>query len=185
MKTSVDAWRGTYTTGPPQTLAAALFEVDLAVHALDRAPATARDELLAARALVRDALDDVRALMAGLRPRLLEERGLVVALQSLSAMPPLWGTEVTVETQGIHADQRLPAEAEVGLFRIAQEAISNARRHGGASRVTVSLAVKPGTAELLIVDDGRGFAQASDCPYLPKEKVCQGCVSGRPSWEVN
>jgi two-component system sensor histidine kinase UhpB len=72
--------------------------------------------------------------MAGLRPRLLEERGLVVALQSLSAMPPLWGTEVPSRRR-VSADQRLPAEAEVGLFRIAQEAISNARRHGGASRV--------------------------------------------------
>src|SRR5918997_1650347 len=87
--------------GPAQTLAAALFGVDLAVSALDRAPATARDELLAARALVRVALDDVRAMMAGLRPRLLEDRGVVAALQSLSAMPPLWGTEVTVETEGI------------------------------------------------------------------------------------
>ena len=85
--------------GPAQTLAAALFGVDLAVNALDRAPATARDELLAARALVRDALDDVRALMVGLRPRLLEQHGLVVALNALAAMPPRWGTEVTVETQ--------------------------------------------------------------------------------------
>src|ERR687891_725298 len=86
--------------GPAQTLAAALFGVDLAVSALDRAPA-AREELLAARTLVRDALDDVRALMAGLRPRLLEERGLVVALNALAAMPPLRGTEVSVETQGV------------------------------------------------------------------------------------
>jgi signal transduction histidine kinase len=143
--------------GPAQTLAAALFGVDLAVGALDRAPATAREELLAARGLVRDALDDVRALMAGLRPRLLEERGLVVALNALAAMPPLWGTEVSVETQGIAADERLPAEVELALFRIAQEAVSNSRRHGAASRVRVSLAVRRGVAELLVGDDGRGF----------------------------
>jgi signal transduction histidine kinase len=143
--------------GPAQTLAAALFGVDLAVSALERAPATAREELLAARTLVRDALDDVRALMAGLRPRLLDERGLVVALRSLAAMPPLWGTEVSVETQGIDAEQRLPADVELALFRIAQEAVSNARRHGAASRVRVSLAVRRGIAELLVVDDGRGF----------------------------
>src|SRR5918999_3965746 len=120
--------------GPAQTLAAALFGVDLAVSALDRAPATAREELLAARALVRDALDDVRALMAGLRPRLLDERGLVVALKALAAMPPLWGTEVLVETRGIGAEERLPAEVELTLLRIAQEAVSNARRHGAARR---------------------------------------------------
>jgi signal transduction histidine kinase len=143
--------------GPAQTLAAALFGVDLAVNALNRAPAMARDELLAARALVREALDDVRALMAGLRPRLLEERGLVVALNGLAAMPPLWGTEVSVETQGIGPGERLPADVELALFRIAQEAVSNARRHGAASRVRVSLAVRSGVAELLVVDDGRGF----------------------------
>jgi signal transduction histidine kinase len=143
--------------GPAQTLAAALFGVDLAVGALDRAPATARDELLAARALVRDALDDVRALMAGLRPRLLEQRGVVVALNGLASMPPLWGTEVTIEAQGIGLGERLPADVELGLFRITQEAVSNARRHGTASHVRVSLAVRPGLAELLVVDDGRGF----------------------------
>jgi signal transduction histidine kinase len=143
--------------GPAQTLAAALFEVDLAVSALDRAPATAREELLAARALLRDALDDVRALMAGLRPRLLEERGVVVALNEMAAMPPLWGTEVSVETQGIGPGERLPADVELALFRIAQEAVSNARRHGAANRVRVSLAVRPRVAELLVVDDGCGF----------------------------
>src|SRR5688500_6824865 len=143
--------------GPAQTLAAALFEVDLAVNALDRAPATARDELLAARALVREALDDVRALMAGLRPRLLEERGLVVALNGMATMPPLWEMEVSVETQGIGPGERLPADVELALFRIAQEAVSNARRHSAASRVQVSLAVRSGVAELLVVDDGRGF----------------------------
>jgi signal transduction histidine kinase len=143
--------------GPAQTLAAALFEVDLAISALDRAPATAREELLAARALLRDALDDVRALMAGLRPRLLEERGLVVALNALAAMPPLWGTNVSVETHGANTKERLPANVELALFRIAQEAVSNARRHGAASHVQVSLAVSRGVAELQIVDDGRGF----------------------------
>jgi two-component system sensor histidine kinase DegS len=143
--------------GPAQTLAAALFGVDLAVNALDRAPAKARDELLAARALLREALNDVRALMAGLRPRLLEERGVVVALNELAAMPPLWGTEVSVETEGIGSGERLPADVELALFRIAQEAVSNARRHGAASRVRVSLAVRHDVVELLVVDDGRGF----------------------------
>jgi len=151
--------------GPAQTLAAALFGVDLAVSALDRAPAKAREELLAARALVRDALDDVRALMTGLRPRLLEERGLVVALNALAAMPPLWGTEVLVETQGIGTEERLPAEIELALFRIAQEAVSNARRHGAASRAQVSLTVKRGAAGLLIVDDGRGFLCEPGIPW--------------------
>lgn len=160
--------------GPAQALAAALFGVDLAVHALDRAPAAARAELLGARTLIRDALDDLRALMAGLRPRLLEERGLVVALESLAAMPPLWGTEVTVETRGIDPDQRLPVETELGLFRIAQEAVSNARRHGAASRVMVSLVKTPVTAELLVVDDGRGFSHGPGIPWIGRGEGLPG-----------
>jgi two-component system sensor histidine kinase DegS len=143
--------------GPAQTLAGALFGVDLALSALDRAPEAARDELRGARGLVRDALDDVRALMAGLRPRQLEERGLVVALHMLAAMPPLWGAKVGVETRGIGEGDRLPPDVELGLYRIAQEAVSNARRHGAASRVQVSLAVGPSLAELTIADDGRGW----------------------------
>jgi two-component system, NarL family, sensor histidine kinase DegS len=151
--------------GPAQTLAAALFGVDLAVNALDRAPAAAREELLAARVLVRDALDDVRALMTGLRPRLLEERGLVIALNALAAMPPLWGTEVLVEIEGISTEERLPAEVELTLLRIAQEAVSNARRHGAARRVEVSLAVSRRVAELRVVDDGRGFLCEPGIPW--------------------
>lgn len=144
--------------GPAQALAAALFGVDLAIHALDRSPAAARDELLVARELVRDALDDVRAQMAGLRPRQLEERGLVVALRTLAAMPPLWGTEVCVETRGLAEGERLPPDVELGLFRIAQEAVSNARRHGAANLVRVSISASPTLAELLVEDDGRGIA---------------------------
>ena len=143
--------------GPAQTLAAALFGVDLAVTALDRSPAAARDELLGARMLVRDALDDVRALMAGLRPRLLEQRGLVAALQGLAGTPPLWGPRVTIEACGAAAVRHLPPDVELGLFRIAQEAISNARRHGAADQVSVRLDVSRSSVSLLVADDGRGF----------------------------
>ena len=160
--------------GPAQTLAAALFGVDLAVNALDRAPATARDELLAARALVRDALDDVRALMAGLRPRLLEERGLVVALNGLAAMPPLWGTEVSVETAGYRPGRAiaggrraraLPHRAGGGQQRPAAwrgeprpgVAGGQARRRGaaGCRRWTRFLV---GTG-VWLVQEGRGIAR--------------------------
>jgi two-component system sensor histidine kinase DegS len=150
--------------GPAQTMAAALFGVDLAVAALDRTPATARDELIAARALLRDALEDVRALMGGLRPRLLEEHGLAVALERLAENPPLWGPRVRVEISGEGAHGRLPASVELGLFRIAQEAVSNARRHGAAAHVLVHLKVAPAGASLLVVDDGRGFEPARVMP---------------------
>jgi two-component system sensor histidine kinase DegS len=143
--------------GPAQSLAGALFGVDLALAAMGHASMAARDELIAARGLVRDALDDVRALMAGLRPRQLEERGLYVALHGLAEMPPLWGTNVTVAVTGIGEGDRLAPDVELALFRIAQEAVSNARRHGSASEVSVSLDVGSREVELVIADDGRGW----------------------------
>ena len=160
--------------GLAQSLAGALFGVDLALSALGRTPAGARDELLAARGLVRDALDDVRALMAGLRPRQLEERGLVLALHGLAAMPPLWGTEVCVESQGMAERDRLPPEIELGLYRIAQEAVSNARRHGAASLVRVSLEVRPSLVELTIADDGRGWPGDASEPVVGRGEGLPG-----------
>jgi signal transduction histidine kinase len=141
--------------GPAQSLAAALFGVDLAVAALDRSPRAAREELLRARELLRDALDDLRGLMYGLRPRLLEERGLIAALQALASTTPLWGPAVEVETREIGA--RLPSEIEVGLYRIAQEAVSNARQHGAATKVRVTVELEPGMVTLAVHDDGHGF----------------------------
>lgn len=159
--------------GPAQSLAAALFGVDLAIRALQRSPGAARDELIGARELVRDALDDVRSMMAGLRPRLLEERGLVAALESLAAMPPLWGPDVGVEARG-QVDQRLSPELELGLFRIAQEAVSNARRHSGASQVAVSLCIDRDMVTLEVGDNGNGFPVSDAAPGIGRGEGIPG-----------
>jgi two-component system sensor histidine kinase DegS len=143
--------------GPAQAMAAALFGVDLAIAAIDRNPGGAREELLRSRALLRDALTDLRVLMFGLRPRLLEERGLVVALEALAGATPLWGPSMTIETRGIAAGERLPDEIELGLYRIAQEAVSNARRHSAATAVRLALERVKGRAVLVVADDGHGF----------------------------
>lgn len=150
--------------GPAQSLAAALFGVDLALAALDRRPRTARDELAQARELVRDALSDVRGMMAGLRPRVLEERGLIAALESLTSAPGLWGPEVTIDFGGLAANDRLPGAIELALYRISQECISNARRHGGARRVAIAIETRPGAVKLTISDDGGGFDAAAPGP---------------------
>lgn len=143
--------------GPAQAMAAALFAVDLAAAALERRPEAAKAELLHAREQVRDALEDVRSAIAGLRPRLLEEQGLVDALQAMAGSPGLWGPQVAVDTGAVTRKDRLPAEIELALFRIAQEAVSNARRHGAADHVRVTLETRPGVVKLAVVDDGRGF----------------------------
>jgi signal transduction histidine kinase len=141
--------------GPAQSLSAALFGVDLALATLGKAPESARDELLHARELLRDALNELRAMMFGLRPRLLEEKGLGPALEALAGMAPLWGPHVTVSVSG--RDARLAEDVELALYRIAQEAITNARKHSAAGEIRVELVVGPDSATLSVVDNGQGF----------------------------
>ena len=143
--------------GPAQSMAAALFGVDLAVAALNSSPEAARAELLNARALLRDALDDIRGMMTGLRPRILEDRGLVAALESLAGTTPLWGPLLTVASHGFTPGERLAPDMELALYRIAQEAVSNARRHGAAGQVQVSIERASKSITLNVRDDGHGF----------------------------
>ena len=141
--------------GPAQSLSAALFGVDLALATLERAPDSAREEMLHARELLRDALNELRAMMFGLRPRLLEEKGLGPALEALAGMAPLWGPNVTVAIMG--QSTRLADDVELALYRIAQEAITNARKHSAAREIRVILDVTPDSAVLSVTDDGQGF----------------------------
>jgi two-component system, NarL family, sensor histidine kinase UhpB len=125
-----------------------------------------RAEVAAARAqaaglieLVRGVNDAVRSRAQGLRPAALDDLGLVPALRS--------ATQRWSETHGLRvaldaaaAGPRLPAPLEVALYRVAEEAVANAGRHAGASRVDVRLHREGDGVELRIVDDGRGFDTA-------------------------
>jgi PAS domain S-box-containing protein len=109
-----------------------------------------------AQALVGAAMQNVRSVVAGLRPALLEEWGLLPALRwyavefSKRAAIPV---DVVITGQ----EARLPDEAELALFRVAQEALLNCTKHARASRIDISLEMIPGRATLTITDDGAGF----------------------------
>jgi signal transduction histidine kinase len=103
------------------------------------------------------AIIELRNIMADLRPAQLDDLGLVPALKwyigQYQARNPLPQVRLTVE----RAPGRLPPEHETVLFRVAQEALTNARRHSGAREVLVRLSQTDGTVELEIEDDGAGF----------------------------
>ncbi|GIF48165.1 histidine kinase [Asanoa ferruginea] len=102
----------------------------------------------------RAAIGDVRRLVDGLRPAALDTLGLVGALRShLAALPP-GDTLVTLDARA--SLPALPAATEVAAYRIAVEAVTNARRHAGAARATVSLALAGSRLVLEIRDDGTG-----------------------------
>lgn len=97
----------------------------------------------------------VRSLVYGLRPPMLDELGLAEALRSQVA--GVSGLELTVA--GAPATGTLPAAVEVALYRIASEAVANVIRHAGATRCEVGVEPVADGVRLRVGDDGRGLPQ--------------------------
>ena len=108
------------------------------------------------RALVVSTLQDVRRLAVELRPSALDDYGLVPALERLTATVTEQGGPV-VDLEAQLGDGRLPGEVETALYRIVQEAITNAIKHAEAGSVSVVLTRTPTVVTAVIEDDGRGI----------------------------
>ena len=108
------------------------------------------------RALVVQALQDVRALAVELRPAALDDFGLAAALERLAeTFSERSGIKTSIET---NLDERLPPEVETALYRVAQEALTNVLKHAGAEQVSIVVSKRGGWVAATIDDDGRGFA---------------------------
>ncbi len=111
--------------------------------------------------LVNVAIESTRALARGLSPVSAERDGLVAALQALAARATeRYGIPVTFEARNAEC---LPFEetAATHLYRIAQEALTNALRHSLATAVTIVLSTSAGEVQLQVTDNGRGFSSAA------------------------
>jgi two-component system, NarL family, sensor kinase len=105
-------------------------------------------------------VDDVRSIVADLRPSVLDDGGLTAALRrcaDLLVASTGGGLEITVEGPG---DVALPPAGEVAAYRIATEAMTNATRHANASRVVVSIRDCDGL-HIVVEDDGTGKTPTS------------------------
>jgi len=118
-------------------------------------PQLAADILGEAIGHAQSAVDDVRRIVRGLRPPTLDSLGLSAALESLAAEFGLGGPSVLVALPDVMPE--LPAAVEVACFRIAQEALTNAVRHGSATRLELRLTVDE-RLRLSVADDGRGIS---------------------------
>jgi signal transduction histidine kinase len=115
-----------------------------------------RRSVLELRELVVSTLHDVRRLAVELRPKALDDFGLVPALQRL-AETFAEQTSVDVHVEAALGDSRLQGEAETAVYRIVQEALTNVIKHANARTVSVVLTRKDGAVVVVIEDDGRGF----------------------------
>ena len=104
-------------------------------------------------------IDGIRRFCRALRPSVLDDLGLVPALDwLLTDLAGRTGTRIALEEHGERL--RLNPEQELVIFRVAQEAMHNVEHHAHASRVVVRLIYDPGRLSLEVVDDGCGFDPA-------------------------
>ncbi|MBM3127201.1 MAG: GAF domain-containing protein [Chloroflexi bacterium] len=145
-----------------QTLFSASLLADALPASWENDPAEGRQLLKELRQLSRGALAEMRTLLLELRPAALVETMLGNLLRQLGeAAAGRTGLRVTTRIDG---DCKLPAEAHIALYRIAQEALNNVLKHARATNATVELNCRASDneqiVELAVSDDGRGFDPA-------------------------
>jgi signal transduction histidine kinase len=137
----------------------ALTSILLGLKSIEEAAGTERFPVALAelREQVVATLQDVRRLAVELRPKALDDFGLVPALERLVAtFAEQTGIETHLEARVREA--RLPSEIETVLYRVVQEALTNVVKHARAEHVSVLLHTRPGKVAVVIEDDGRGFS---------------------------
>jgi signal transduction histidine kinase len=120
-------------------------------------------------ALVEQTAERIRDVMANLRPPVLDDYGLVAALRWYGQRFAR-RTGIAIGVEGDEPVPRLAARVENGLFRIAQEALTNVVKHAQATHVTVTVGVDDETLRLVVADDGIGF----DPAHLAETDVVRG-----------
>jgi two-component system sensor histidine kinase UhpB len=115
------------------------------------------------RDLTSGALDSVRRMAMDLRPAALDDLGLVPALHAYAEKySRTWPVSMNVSVTNL--SRRLPADVELVLYRVVQEALSNVAKHASASNASVSLRGSRNEVTLRIEDDGVGFDAADVTP---------------------
>jgi two-component system, NarL family, sensor histidine kinase DevS len=140
----------------------ALTSILLGLRAVEEAGSADETSSAAARLreLVVGTLQDVRRLAVQLRPKALDDFGLVAAVEHL-VQTFAETTAIRVDLEAQLGDKRLPAEVETTLYRIIQEGLTNIVKHAEATRVSILLVRGSGSATVVIEDDGQGFDPAA------------------------
>lgn len=142
-------------SSPPLLLLIQRLDALTSAHRM-RLPQRFKYDLEDIRTQAIEALEGLRRCAQDLRPRILDDLGLVAALEWMAEnLVKDYGIDTKVEVTGVEKD--LPDESQLLLFRIAQEALSNIRRHASASRAWIRMEFHDDKLFLIVKDNGRGF----------------------------
>jgi len=167
--------------GPVQGVSAASLSLEAALLMIKAGETEEGMALLQkVRQELADEADNLRRLMSGLRPPLLEERGLVPALREMLSR---FGADHGIETEFSGATSvEIPEDLETLAYRVVQEALSNIGKHAKATRVAVTVEVDAGQLRVEVADDGVGFDSAKSREFLKMGRV--GLASMRERVEL-
>lgn len=167
--------------GPVQGVSAASLSLEAVVLML-RAGETeqAVDTLVKVRGHLSEEADNLRQLMGNLRPPLLEERGLIPALQETLAR---FGQDMDVGTRFRGRSLvDIPSDIETLAYRLVQEALTNAGKHARATEVELNVEAVAGQLQIEVIDNGVGFDPNQARDFLRAGKV--GLASMRERIEL-
>lgn len=146
-----------------QDLVALTQRLELCANALETDPVAARQRLAELQRMAQQTLSEVRRLSNSLRPAALEDLGLPSAVQMLTddLARDLAGAQVHCEVVG--RQEPLPADLDLVVYRVCQEALNNVRKHAAtAEHVNVALFYETWGIMLMVEDDGPGFQPPHD-----------------------
>lgn len=139
-----------------QALTAIIMTTTVVENSLPPEFVSGREKLANVRNIASQALNDLRGLIFDLRPEVLDDLGLALALraQTKKHLEPL-GIQVELRASGLR--DNLPHEVETAVFRVVQEAITNIARHSHATQASISLTKQEGRLLVRVRDNGQGF----------------------------
>lgn len=111
--------------------------------------------------MVRDQIQTLRHLITQMRPLALDTRGLAAALQDLAARAEV-AAGMTVSCDVARLSRNIIPDAQVAIYRIVQEAVTNALKHAACHEIVITAVSQPGGLEVAVTDDGIGLEDPQD-----------------------
>lgn len=157
----------------------ALNTISFTAHqALDQLKRESHDELettlKSLRDQVRDTIEEVRRISLDLRPAMLDDLGVIGTLswffRQLRSVNPAVALNCTIEA----TERDIPLSLRTPIYRIVQESVSNALKHGRPTAISVTLTATPEQIALKVGDNGSGFIAPANPPMEPSAPVTCG-----------
>lgn len=146
--------------GPAQMMASVLIRSDLVEKVYQQSgPENALSEFRDLKEMVRSSLYEVRRIIYDLRPMAIDDLGVVLTLRKYLSTLMEYESDVTIHFQSIGDDCRFESSFEIAAFRLVQESVTNAIKHGKSRDIWVKVEWLPEAMNAIVRDNGIGFNQ--------------------------